>query len=92
MEKLNHQNYTKWSRLMFIAIGGKDRLNHITDDPIPTYDPQYAQQDRQDLMVTSWILENIEPDLVNQFLDCPSARYLWKGIKSLYNSGREKLQ
>jgi hypothetical protein len=32
-EKLTHHNYTKWCKLMHVAIGGRGRLKHITDAP-----------------------------------------------------------
>ena len=91
-EKLTNQNYTKWSRLMHLAISGRDRLNHIIDDPPPTNDPAYNQWIRSDSIVISWILENIESDLVNQYLDFPTAKTLWQGIETLYSSGRDGLQ
>ena len=43
-------------------------------------------------MVISWIIDNIDGDIVNQFLDFPTARDLWKGIETLYSSGRDGLQ
>ncbi|XP_057540778.1 uncharacterized protein LOC130818633 [Amaranthus tricolor] len=91
-EKLTNQNYTKWSRLMHFAISGRDRLNHIIDDPPSTNDPVYSQWIKRDSIVISWILENIDSDLVNQYLDFPTAKALWQGIETLFSSGRDGLQ
>ncbi|XP_057522436.1 uncharacterized protein LOC130802433 [Amaranthus tricolor] len=91
-EKLTNQNYTKWSRLMHLAISGRDRLNHIIDDPPSTNDPSYSQWIKRDSIVISWILENIDSDLMNQYLDFPTAKALWQGIETLYSSGRDGLQ
>ena len=91
-EKLNFTNYTKWCKLMQIAIGGRGRLNHIIVNPISPDDPEYQQWAQKDLMVISWIIENIDGDLVNQFLDYKTARDLWKGIETLLSSGRDELQ
>ena len=77
---------------MHLAISGRDRLNHIIDDPPPTNDPAYNQWIRSDSIVISWILENIESDLVNQYLDFPTAKTLWQGIETLYSSGKDGLQ
>ena len=33
-EKLTYNNYTKWCKLMQIAIGGRGRLSHITAAPV----------------------------------------------------------
>ena len=51
-EKLNYQNYTKWCRLMHIAIEGKGRLSHITASPPQPTDPNYSQW-KQDSVVLS---------------------------------------
>ena len=91
-EKLTNQNYTKWSRLIHLAISGRDLLNHIIDDPLSKNDPAYNQWTRSDSIVISWILENINPDLVNQYLDFPTAKTLWQGIETPYSSGRDGLQ
>uniref|UniRef100_A0A803M0T0 Retroviral polymerase SH3-like domain-containing protein n=1 Tax=Chenopodium quinoa TaxID=63459 RepID=A0A803M0T0_CHEQI len=91
-EKLNFNNYTKWCKLMHIAIGGRGRLNHITANPVPPVDPEYQQWAQKDSMVLSWIIENIDGDLVNQFLDYKTAIELWKGIETLLSSGRDELQ
>ena len=42
-EKLNYNNYTKWSRLMQIAISSRGKLNHITNEPCKITDPDYPQ-------------------------------------------------
>ena len=64
-EKLTNQNYTKWSRLMHLAISGRGRLKHIIADPPTKNHPEYNQWTRYDSIVISWISENIDIDLVN---------------------------
>uniref|UniRef100_A0A803LV14 Integrase catalytic domain-containing protein n=1 Tax=Chenopodium quinoa TaxID=63459 RepID=A0A803LV14_CHEQI len=91
-EKLNYTNYTKWCKLMQIAIGGRGRLDHITGNPLTSDNPEYAQWAQRDSIVFSWIIENIDGDLVNQFLDYKTSRDLWKGIETLLSSGRDELQ
>ncbi|KAK1367303.1 hypothetical protein POM88_042864 [Heracleum sosnowskyi] len=91
-EKLNFTNYTKWCKLMHIVIGGRGWLNHITANPVPPNDPEYQQWAQKDSTVLSWIIENIDGDLVNQFMDYKTARELWKGIETLLSSGRDELQ
>ena len=76
-EKLNHQNYTKWSKLMYLAISGRGKLSHIIASPPSPNEPEYTKWTQQDAIVISWVIENIETELVNQFLDYPTARDLW---------------
>ena len=91
-EKLTYQNYTKWCKLIYIAIEGRGRLNHITAAPPEPSDSTYSQRKQRDSIFFSWIIVNIESNLVNQFLDYTTAWDLWKGIETLLNSGRDELQ
>ncbi|CAO2823097.1 unnamed protein product [Amaranthus hypochondriacus] len=90
-EKLNNGNYTKWSKLMYLAISGRGRLNHINAFPPNTEDPEYTRWAQRDSIVISWIIENIGSDLVNQFLDHPTAFELWRRIKAMFSSGGDGL-
>ena len=77
---------------MHVAIGGRGRLNHITPGPPPPSDPNYTQWEQRDAMVIAWIIENIDGDIVNQFLDYTTAHSLWQGIESLLGCGRDELR
>ena len=86
-EKLNYHNYKKWCKLIYLNISGRGRLNHIILAPVSSIDPKYSQWSQKHSMVIPWIIENIEADLVNQFLDYTTARDLWKGIKPSFVVG-----
>ena len=77
---------------MHIAIEGRRRLSHIIDIPPRPSDPTYQQWKQRDSVVLSWIITNIEVDLVNQFLDYETVWDLWKGIETLLSRGRDELQ
>ena len=77
---------------MHVAIGGRGWLNHITAGPPPPSDPNYIQWEQRDAMVIAWIIENIDGDIVNQFLDYTIVHSLWQGIESLLGCGRDELQ
>ncbi|XP_057518458.1 uncharacterized protein LOC130799377 [Amaranthus tricolor] len=91
-EKLTYHNYTKWCKLIQIAIEGRGRLSHIIDVPPEPTTSNYIQWKQRDSIVLSWIIANIDSDLVNQFLDYTTAWELWKGIETLLSSGRDELQ
>ena len=61
---------------MHLAISGRGQLSHITADPSPSTDPEYSQWSQRDSMIISWIIENIDTEVVNQFLDYASTRDL----------------
>ena len=42
-EKLNQTNYTKWSRLMHLAISGRGKLKHIAANPPATDDLNFSK-------------------------------------------------
>ena len=91
-EKLTYHNYTKWCKLMHVAIGGRGWLSHITAGPPPPLDPNYIQWEQRDDMVIAWIIENIDGEIVNQFLDYTTAHSLWQGIESILGCCRNELQ
>lgn len=91
-EKMNNTNYAKWSRLMHLDISGRGRVNHIITPPLATDDPGYTSWVQRGALVFSWIIENIDADLVNQYLDYPTAYELWRGIETRYRSGQDGLQ
>ena len=75
--KLNQTNYTLWARLMKMAIGGRGKLRHITGvPPAPAKGTlEYGQWEQTDLMVCSWILDNMEPDFVANYAEYPTASH-----------------
>ena len=78
-KKLNYQNYIKWCKEMKTEISDRGRLNHITMVPPTTTNEQWEQNDS---MVMSWIIENIDRDLVDCFLDyTTTAHELWTRIQ-----------
>ncbi|XP_071707922.1 uncharacterized protein [Rutidosis leptorrhynchoides] len=91
---LNSQNYALRSRVIKVAIGGKSKilLNHLTTDPPETTDEQYDQWEQEDLVVFSWLIQNIEPSLANNLTDFPTAKSLWDALVRTYSSGKHKLQ
>ena len=91
-EKLTYHNYTTWYKMMQIALECRGRLRHIIDDPPKTTDPNYTTWKKRDSIVLSWIISNIDSKLINQLLEYPIVRDLWKGIEILLSSGRDELQ
>ena len=91
-EKLNYQNYTTWCKMMKIALECRGRLSHIIDDPPNITDPNHKTCKQKDSIVLSWIISNIDTELINQFLDYTVAKDLWKGIEVLLSSERDELQ
>lgn len=80
--------------MMHLAIGGRGCLNHITGHPPPpdSTDPNYHKWYQNDLTVISWIIQNMEPQLANNYVQCKTAHSLWKGLATTYSIGRDSAQ
>ncbi|KAK8276526.1 hypothetical protein V6Z12_D10G205200 [Gossypium hirsutum] len=87
--KLNQYNYSLWARLMRMAIGSRGQLRHITGVPAPpeksTLD--YTKWEQTDLLVCSWMLDNMEAELITDYAEYPTAKDLWDGLATTYSQG-----
>ncbi|KAM0012100.1 hypothetical protein Hdeb2414_s0056g00757371 [Helianthus debilis subsp. tardiflorus] len=92
--KLTSQNYPLWARMIRVAIGGKSKafLNHLTEEPPEPTDEKYEQWEQNDLVIFSWLIQNIEPALASNLTEFPTAKALWDALAVTYSSGKDKLQ
>ncbi|KAM0026097.1 hypothetical protein Hdeb2414_s0020g00554191 [Helianthus debilis subsp. tardiflorus] len=94
--KLNSQNYALWARMIRVAIEGKSKslLSHLTGNPAPPNPPdeKYDQWEQEDLVVFSWLIQNIEPALASNLTEFPTTKTLWDALVVTYSSGKDKLQ
>ncbi|XP_076912477.1 uncharacterized protein LOC143570814 [Bidens hawaiensis] len=92
--KLNSQNYALWTRMIRVATGGKSKglLKHLTSYPPDPSDATYEQWEQDDLVVFSWLIQNIEPTLASNLTEFPNAKTLWDALVITYSSGKDKLQ
>ncbi|KAJ9542006.1 hypothetical protein OSB04_028512 [Centaurea solstitialis] len=92
--KLNSRNYALWTRMIRVAIGGKSKalLSYLTSNPPEKNSETYEQWEQEDLIVFSWLIQNIEPTLAGNLTEYPTAKTLWDALVVTYSSGRDKLQ
>ncbi|XP_076892906.1 uncharacterized protein LOC143544773 [Bidens hawaiensis] len=76
------------------AIGGRGRGSHITGEPAPPSktDKTYTRWEQDDQCVFTWIIQNLESNLVNNVTQYPTAKALWDGLATTYRSGTDSLQ
>ncbi|KAM0014643.1 hypothetical protein Hdeb2414_s0034g00726131 [Helianthus debilis subsp. tardiflorus] len=88
---LTSQNYPLWARMIRVAIWGKSKalLNHLTKDPPEPIDEHWEQDD---LIVFSWLIQNIEPNLASNLTEFTTAKTLWDALTVTYSSGKDQLQ
>ncbi|KAK9050026.1 hypothetical protein SSX86_031005 [Deinandra increscens subsp. villosa] len=92
--KLNSQNYALWTRMIRVAIGGKSKtlLNHLTENPPDMKEEKYGQREQEDLVVFSWLIQNIKPEIAGNLTEFPTTKTLWNTLVVTYSSGKDKLQ
>lgn len=92
--KLNGENYSTWAVLIHTAISGRGMVSHITGvpPPPPRTDPGFPQWQQADHCVFTWLIQNIEPRLVNRVSKQPTAKHIWDALAVTYGSGGDKLQ
>ncbi|KAL9998504.1 hypothetical protein Hdeb2414_s0541g00913981 [Helianthus debilis subsp. tardiflorus] len=94
--KLNNQNYALWARMIRVAIGGKSKalLGHLSGNPTPPKptDDEFERWEQDDLIVFSWLIQNIEPAIAGNLTEFPTAKSLWEALVTTYSSGKDKLQ
>ncbi|XP_071698901.1 uncharacterized protein [Rutidosis leptorrhynchoides] len=74
-----------------VGIRGKFEalLNHLTEDPPANNNKKWNQDD---LVVFSWVIQNIEPQIASNLTRFPTAKSLWNALITTYSSGKDKMQ
>lgn len=89
-------NYALRARMIRVAIGGKSKtlLGHLSGNLTPPKpaDDGYEQWEQDDLVVFSWLIQNIEPAIASNLTEFPTATSLWDAPVTTYSSGKDKLQ
>jgi len=86
---LNETNYNSWSRNMRRALLSKNKLKFV-DGNIKTPardDPLYETWERANVMVLSWIVRTLSPQIAESVIYIESARDLWKDLKERFTKG-----
>lgn len=92
--KLTGNNYSLWSRVIYRAILGRGRQNHLTGvpPPPPPTDPRFPRWEQDDNSVFTWILQNVDTSMINNVSRYPTAKALWDGLALTYGSRSDSLQ
>lgn len=88
--KLNARNYPLWSRLMKVKIGGRGAYSYIKKDPPEPGSKGYDDLEEDDLVVCSWIFDNIQNDIVAGFAHQQTSKALWDSLAVTFDSKADK--
>ena len=88
--KLNGRNYPLWSRLMKVKIGGRGAYSHTRKDPPEQKSKGYDDWEENDLVVFSWIVDNIENDIIANFAHHQTSKTLWDSLAVMFENKADK--
>ncbi|XP_042039539.1 uncharacterized protein LOC121785221 [Salvia splendens] len=88
--KLNGKNYPLWSRLIKVKIGGRGAYSYIRNDPPEPGSKGFDEWEENDLVVFSWIVDNIENDIVADFAHHLTAKALWDSLAVTFENKADK--
>ena len=86
---LNDSNYSSWSRNMQRALLSKNKLKFVNGSiktPLPN-DPTYKAWERCNVMILSWIMSVLSPDIAESVLYIDYAKDLWEELKERFSQG-----
>lgn len=84
---LNELNFLPWSRAVTLALGGKSKLSFIRDNKISDdSSAEYESWLSKDQFVMSWLLNSMEPKILEIFSYSESFYHLWEVVKDMYGN------
>jgi gag-polypeptide of LTR copia-type len=86
---LNGTNYLPWMHTASIGLGGRSKLEYVTGElqkPLPVNPNFPTTQEKKalkewradDLLVTNWLLNSMEPAIVDICMCAGSAQAVWE--------------
>ncbi|XP_042055752.1 uncharacterized protein LOC121800243 [Salvia splendens] len=88
--KLDGKNYPLWSRLMKVKIGGRGAYSHIRKEPPEPGSKGYDDWEEDDLVVFSWIVDNIEDEIIADFAHHQTSKALWDSLAVTFENKADK--
>ena len=88
--KLNGKNYPLWSRLIKEKIGGRGAYSYIKNDPPNPGSKGFDDWEENDLVVFSWIVDNIEDDIIADFAHHQTSKALWDSLAVTFENKADR--
>jgi hypothetical protein len=92
--KLNGKNYFLWSQVVMMYVKGRDKLRHITGNPLPPQpeDAIYPKWDIDDTVVKGWLINSLESNLTDKFIRFPTTKEVWDALSTTFYDGSDAVQ
>ncbi|CAL2237426.1 unnamed protein product [Prunus armeniaca] len=81
--KLNGTNYSVWSQLLELHVAGKGKYGYLTGaSAAPALaDSNYNKWYAENTIVKGWLIQSMEPDIMQIFLPYKTAKDVWENAK-----------
>ena len=92
--KLDGSNYALWSQVVEMYISGKDKFGYIDGEltqPSPT-NPSFSKWRTNNAIVKGWLINSMDPALIGNFIQFPTAKQVWDSIAITYFDGGDTSQ
>ncbi|CAL8133384.1 unnamed protein product [Prunus armeniaca] len=92
--KLNGTNYSVWSQLLELHVAGKGKYGYLTGGSAAlalaafNYNKWYAKN----AVVKGWLIQSMEPDIMQIFLPYKTTKDVWENVKKKYYDGQDQSQ
>ncbi|KAK2967022.1 hypothetical protein RJ640_003378 [Escallonia rubra] len=89
--KLDGTNYGLWSQIVEMYILGKDKLGYIYGDILQPQvtDPNFRKWRTENAVVKEWLINSMDPSLINNFIRFLIAKEVWDNIATTYLDGTD---
>ncbi|KAI4334755.1 hypothetical protein L6164_013467 [Bauhinia variegata] len=91
-EKLNGVNYREWSQAIKLAVDGRGKMGFLTGAHVALDDsesPTFHQWYTENLMVSSWLINAMAPEIKRSFMFLLTAREIWEAVRDSYSDGED---
>jgi gag-polypeptide of LTR copia-type len=87
--KLDGKNFNLWSQMLKMKLSGRDKLGYINGSitrPSET-DVNYRKWHMEDPLVKDYLINSMDPSLVDNFLSFSTAKEVWDSVSTTFFDG-----
>ena len=88
--KLNDKNHPLWSRLIKVKIGGRGAYSYIKNEPPNPGSKGFDVWEENELVIFSWIVDNIEDDIIADFVHHQTSKELWDSLTVTFENKADR--
>ena len=93
-QRLNRQNFLRWSQYVKLFIRGRGKIDYLNGTKqAPKFDdPTYHVWDVENSMILSWLLKSMEPEIDQTNMYLSTTKQLWDAMNETYSYLANSLQ